>query len=236
MSVPRLRMVARRQIQNIIALSALLGGCDGAGVEGASEGSAATSTSSGEQTRTDTVSSAPRDLQRLRTAALMQLALDPAVRTEAFATSFEGDQLVVSGTTATPEELTHAAALLARLPESGRIVVRGASGTPPAETPELRDPAADLAAPVALATRREVEPTVDVPEAGSGEPTAADRAASGDRPRTWRVRPGETLSLIAARAMGDGNQWHRIYELNRATIGANPERLREGMELRIPQD
>jgi nucleoid-associated protein YgaU len=36
--------------------------------------------------------------------------------------------------------------------------------------------------------------------------------------------------------MGDGAQWQRIYELNRDLIGANPERLQLGVELRIPQD
>jgi len=83
----------------------------------------------------------------------------------------------------------------------------------------------------ALATRRDVEP-----ELNREVQIAGDRAASGDRPRTYRVQAGDNLSLIARRTMGDGNQWRRIHELNRSVIGANPERLQEGMELRIPQD
>lgn len=62
------------------------------------------------------------------------------------------------------------------------------------------------------------------------------RAATGDRPLTYRVRAGDSLSLIAARTMGSGNHWQRIHELNRHIIGPDPARLMEGMELRIPQD
>lgn len=65
---------------------------------------------------------------------------------------------------------------------------------------------------------------------------AATRSATGDRPLTYRVRPGDSLSVIAARTMGSGSRWRRLYEFNRDTIGPSPERLREGMELRIPQD
>lgn len=62
------------------------------------------------------------------------------------------------------------------------------------------------------------------------------RAATGDRPLTYRVRAGDSLSLIAQRTMGSGNHWQRIHELNRHIIGPDPARLVEGMELRIPQD
>ena len=73
-----------------------------------------------------------------------------------------------------------------------------------------------------------------LPEAeGSG---SLHRAASGDRPRTYTVQAGDSLSIIAARTMGDGTAWPRIHELNRSVIGPNPERVREGMVLRIPQD
>lgn len=86
---------------------------------------------------------------------------------------------------------------------------------------------------VALGTPRAEIPELPTEEV-AGE--ALDRAASGDRPRTYRVRAGDSLSIIASRTMDDGNAWHRIYELNRNVIGPNPERLVEGMELRIPQD
>lgn len=83
-----------------------------------------------------------------------------------------------------------------------------------------------------LGTRRAEEPEYREPE----QPVALNRAASGDRPRTYRVRAGDNLSLVASRTLRDGNQWRRIYEYNRSVIGPDPQRLVEGMELRIPQD
>jgi hypothetical protein len=175
---------------------------------------------------------ASRELQRLRSQLVMQIALDPLVRADQFDVSVVGDGLVVVAKDGANTEATdRVAAIAALLPERDRIRVEGASGT--TVITELRDAAAELSTEIALATRPEVEPELVVE--GSGE-TMINRAASGERPRTWRVRPGDTLSLIAARTMGNGNQWQRIYEYNRSMIGANPERLREGMELRIPQD
>jgi nucleoid-associated protein YgaU len=85
---------------------------------------------------------------------------------------------------------------------------------------------------VALGTPTSI--VFELPEAeGSG---ALHRAASGDRPRTYTVQAGDSLSIIASRTMGDGTAWPRIHELNRSVIGPNPERVREGMVLRIPQD
>jgi cell envelope opacity-associated protein A len=133
----------------------------------------------------------------------------------------------------------------------------GESPEPDAEAApvELREPADALVDVVALGTpRASAAPAVDAaqaapanaaPTADPGAPAAVApavattdvaRAASGDRPRTYRVRAGETLSLVARRTMGDGNAWPRIYELNRSIIGPNPEAIAEGMELRIPQD
>jgi nucleoid-associated protein YgaU len=175
----------------------------------------------------------PRELQRLRTVALLHLGLDATLRADDFdvVPDADADAVVVRSRAGDADQAARAAALLASLPDGARF--RFEPAVPPAAGVEPIDVDARLAAAIALATRREIEPEFVVE--GSGE-SVINRAASGDRPRTWRVRPGETLSLIAARAMGDGNQWQRIYELNRSVIGANPERLREGMELRIPQD
>lgn len=173
---------------------------------------------------------ADRDLQRLRAQLLLRLGLDAELRADEYAVSFTADGLAVSSDTASAEHLARVAAIAAQLPGGDRITVVGASQAPPQVQP--LDPALALAQPIALATRRDVEPSFPA----EGSATTINRAASGDRPRTWRVRAGDTLSLIAARTMGDGNQWRRLYEYNRSTIGANPERLQEGMELRIPQD
>ncbi len=69
-------------------------------------------------------------------------------------------------------------------------------------------------------------------------PAAPDApgAAPLERPATYRIGPGDTLSKIAAKTLGSGKQWEEIYRINRDKIGANPEKLQMGMELRIPQE
>ncbi len=48
----------------------------------------------------------------------------------------------------------------------------------------------------------------------------------------WTVRPGDTLSGIAARHHVV-HGWHALYELNRHTVGANPDRLAPGQVLHL---
>ncbi len=45
------------------------------------------------------------------------------------------------------------------------------------------------------------------------------------------VRSGDSLSSIAS---AFGSSWQAIYESNRATIGANPNLIRPGQRLYIP--
>ena len=48
------------------------------------------------------------------------------------------------------------------------------------------------------------------------------------------VQPGDTLRSIALDEYGDAEQWQRIYQANRATIGPNPDALVAGTTLQIP--
>lgn len=52
-------------------------------------------------------------------------------------------------------------------------------------------------------------------------------------PRIYVVKPGDTLSSIAARFLGDGRHWRIIFEANRDKI-SNPNIIEPGMELIIP--
>ena len=55
----------------------------------------------------------------------------------------------------------------------------------------------------------------------------------GRRRRTYTVRPGDTLSGIAA---GLGmSDWRPLYEANRRVIGPDPNLLRPGQVLAVPQ-
>jgi len=71
------------------------------------------------------------------------------------------------------------------------------------------------------------------PSAGAGAtPTATAAAeASGD---SYEVQAGDTLATISQQFYGDPTQWRRIYDANKDTIGADPDKLKLGMKLTIP--
>ncbi len=50
----------------------------------------------------------------------------------------------------------------------------------------------------------------------------------------YRVKPGDTLSALAARYLGSHRRYQEIYEANHNVL-ANPNDLRAGMTIRIPQ-
>jgi LysM repeat protein len=58
--------------------------------------------------------------------------------------------------------------------------------------------------------------------------------------RVHVVRPGDTLWDIAATDLGPADHeritahWHRIYRLNRAVVGAEPDLIHPGQQLRMP--
>ena len=45
---------------------------------------------------------------------------------------------------------------------------------------------------------------------------------------------GDTLWGIAKKQLGDGKRWPEIYDQNRAVIGDNPDRIKPGQVLTIP--
>jgi nucleoid-associated protein YgaU len=53
-------------------------------------------------------------------------------------------------------------------------------------------------------------------------------------PKTYTVKTGDTLWLIAKMQYGDGSQWQAIYNANTATIGPNPNLIVPGMVLVMP--
>ncbi len=70
------------------------------------------------------------------------------------------------------------------------------------------------------------------PPPASESPTVAPAATS---PRVHVVATGETLTSIARALWGDGSLWQRLYEQNRALIGADPGALAVGMRLVVPE-
>ncbi len=67
-----------------------------------------------------------------------------------------------------------------------------------------------------------------------GVATPLSVMAVGNSPDSYTVRPGDTISSIAARLDVPGG-WDALYAANRQTIGADPDRLRVGMQLRVPR-
>ncbi|GAA0421986.1 hypothetical protein Aca07nite_09700 [Actinoplanes capillaceus] len=55
----------------------------------------------------------------------------------------------------------------------------------------------------------------------------------GEQPRTYKVRPGDSLSGIAREQLGNEARWPEIFVLNRATI-QNPNRIFPGQVLFLP--
>jgi nucleoid-associated protein YgaU len=62
-------------------------------------------------------------------------------------------------------------------------------------------------------------------------PTTSEAAGGGE---TYEVQPGDTLAIISNQFYGDPTQWRRIYDANKDTIGADPDKLKIGMKLTIP--
>ena len=54
--------------------------------------------------------------------------------------------------------------------------------------------------------------------------------------RTYTVVKGDSLSKIAKALMGGANKWRKLYEANKAVVGNNPDLIKPGQVLTIPED
>jgi nucleoid-associated protein YgaU len=50
----------------------------------------------------------------------------------------------------------------------------------------------------------------------------------------WTVKPGDSLSRIAKDVYDDASKYMKIYEANKATIGDNPNLIKPGQKLALP--
>ena len=51
--------------------------------------------------------------------------------------------------------------------------------------------------------------------------------------KTYQVKPGDTLSGIAAAHLGSASAWPRLWELNKSRV-ANPHLIEVGFQLQMP--
>lgn len=54
-------------------------------------------------------------------------------------------------------------------------------------------------------------------------------------PTSYTVKSGDSLFKISASVYGKGDDWRRIYDANKKVIGANPNAIKPGQKLVIPQ-
>jgi nucleoid-associated protein YgaU len=64
---------------------------------------------------------------------------------------------------------------------------------------------------------------------------ASSSTSPTERQRTITVQPGDSLSKIAKRELGDADKWHAIYEANRDKI-KDPDRIFPGEVLTLPSN
>ncbi len=81
-------------------------------------------------------------------------------------------------------------------------------------------------------TEKEEAPTTTKRTTTKSKTAAKTRAKASAR--TYTVQSGDTLSGIAQAMYGNAALWHDLYEANQDEIGGNPNLIRIGQTLVIP--
>jgi len=77
------------------------------------------------------------------------------------------------------------------------------------------------------------EVVADIQVTAPAAQAAAAPAPSPAAPRTYTVKPGDTLSKIAKEMLGSANAYMKIFEANKDQL-TNPDLIKPGQVLRIP--
>jgi nucleoid-associated protein YgaU len=77
------------------------------------------------------------------------------------------------------------------------------------------------------------EIVADIQVIGGAAQAAGAAAPSPAAPRTYTVKPGDTLSKIAKEQLGSAGAYMKIFEANRDQL-TNPDLIKPGQVLRIP--
>ncbi|MCW2927004.1 MAG: secreted protein [Thermoleophilia bacterium] len=111
---------------------------------------------------------------------------------------------------------------LANVPATGAAPATTAAGGAPAAATA---PAAGAATDPAAAKK-----AADAKKAGAKPAAATDDKKDAAKPKTVTVKAGDSLSKIAA---ANGMDWKRLYELNKGVVGADPNKIKPGMTLKL---
>lgn len=74
----------------------------------------------------------------------------------------------------------------------------------------------------------------DMPDFSDVQSGASTTAPGAKVFETYEVKPGDSLSKIAKRLLGDGNAWRKIFEAN-TDILKDPDKIYPGQKLKIPR-
>lgn len=79
----------------------------------------------------------------------------------------------------------------------------------------------------------QVQQITPTPAQTAGLKTASTRSDTREQPKTYTVKAGDSLYLIAKKVLGDGSKWQAIYAKNKSTIGPNPNLIKPGQVLTL---
>ncbi|MEC0135913.1 LysM peptidoglycan-binding domain-containing protein [Paenibacillus macerans] len=71
--------------------------------------------------------------------------------------------------------------------------------------------------------------------AAGGSAKKSTRPDTKKPAKTYVVKSGDTLSKIAKLELGDSSKWQQIYKANQKTIGMDPNKIKPGQKLVMPQ-
>jgi len=100
-------------------------------------------------------------------------------------------------------------------------------------TPTAAPPTVAAAAPAPSPARPPLASPAPSPAAVVAAPTPSV-AASAESDQTYEVKSGDTLLTISEEVYGDATKWRKIYDANKDVIGADPDKLKLEMKLKIP--
>lgn len=262
---PRRTLIRHALLTAVVLAGGLPGlvGCENDGTQTQTETQTETQTAEAEGVAATAVDEASEPVpvdnggsfedRRLAHTVRAELAADAFVRAHHYDVSARDGVVTLAPRVETPSMPDRAREIAARVEGVEEVVIDPAPPIAPggslegsaeatSETASISDTSFEerFAGAIERGTPTDLERAFELPDPDredyADQLATFHRAASGDRPRTYRVQGGDSLSIIAARTMGDGNLWQELYEYNRSVIGPNPNGLREGMELRIPQN
>jgi LysM repeat protein len=82
--------------------------------------------------------------------------------------------------------------------------------------------------------QKDVIAEIKVRQGAQPQTAPAQPSPAASSMKTYTVQPGDTLSLIARRLLGNASEYLQIFEANRDQL-TDPDKIKPGQVLKIPQ-